>query len=148
MFITPVWGLRSKHINWVESIGTPIGHKSFIQWYAILSEYATFFSWVCFTYLVLMCVMFFIRDIFSLIHHDHFGLTYHGGYWVYWPKIKISTSGARDCDSFHLLIRVVPYPYPYTNSVDLMTYPFWKWEKARVCYWFERETVMNVKEEW
>ena len=27
MLITPVWGLRSKHINWVESIGTPIGHE-------------------------------------------------------------------------------------------------------------------------
>ena len=51
----------------------------------------TFFSGVSFTYLVLMRVMLSIWYIFSLIYHDHFGLTYHGGYWAYWHRIRRST---------------------------------------------------------
>ena len=54
-------------------------------------EHVSFsFSWVCFTYLVLICVTLSIWDIFHL-HHDHLGLTYHGGYWAYWPRIRRST---------------------------------------------------------
>ena len=59
-----------------------------VTWSFILSM--SFFSWVCFTWLVMMCIMLLIWDIFHL-HHDHFDLAYHGGYWAYWPRIRRST---------------------------------------------------------
>ena len=53
------------------------------------SKYVLFsFSWVWFTYVALMCVMLSMWDIFSLIHNEHFDLTYHGGFWSHWPRIK------------------------------------------------------------
>ena len=60
--------------------------------WSFYSEYMLFsFSWVWFTYLALMCVMLSIWDIFSLTHHDHLDMTYHEGYWAYWPRIRRST---------------------------------------------------------
>ena len=70
-----------------------------------------------------MCAMLLIWDIFSLIHHDHSGLTYHGGYWAFWPRIRRSTQGVRDCDPFHLPFRAVLYPYPYPDSMDIDDLP-------------------------
>ena len=92
------------------------------------------------------CVLCFRYETYFHLHHDHYGLTYHGGYWAFWPRIRRSTQGVRDCDPFHLPFRAVPYPYPYPypypDSVDLTTYPFWAWHDTTL--WYHYTTLLPL----
>ena len=51
------------------------------------------FSHECVLHILCWCAfMLLIWDILFTIHYDHLGLTYHGGYWAYWPRIRRSIS--------------------------------------------------------